>query len=179
MLDSPCQGSRTRLTPPISTSVPSTPTAALRAAAAVRDDRDRRHARAAGGRSATLTQTSSGCDGAHSIVRRRLGVAFDGDDDGQDGRSAARLVAGQRPLSRVRLAPAVLPVFPLPGGRWRLFLPEVPNRSAHQRRAPDMEEINRLVAARGPAGMTVSEPSLLAAFRCYRRATRPSAAGVR
>jgi 2-polyprenyl-6-methoxyphenol hydroxylase-like FAD-dependent oxidoreductase len=121
-----------------------------------------------------------GCDGAHSIVRRRLGVAFDGDDYGQDWLMAEVKLDCSLASDRFHVfahTPAVLPVFPLPGGRWRLFLPEVPNRSVHQRQAPDMEEIERLVAARGPAGMTVSDPSLLAAFRCYRRATKTIRSG--
>jgi FAD binding domain len=39
------------------------------------------------------------------------------------------------------------------------------------RRAPDMEEIERLVAQRGPKGMRLTDPTLLAAFRCYLRST--------
>ena len=60
--------------------------------------------------------------------------------------------------------------FPLPAGRWRLFLPQVPNR-AGERQAPDMDEIERLAATRGPAGLKLVDPTLLAAFRCYRRST--------
>jgi hypothetical protein len=46
----------------------------------------------------------------------------------------------------------------------------VPGRSRGGR-APDMEEIERVVALRGPAGMKLSDPSLLATFRCYLRST--------
>jgi hypothetical protein len=61
--------------------------------------------------------------------------------------------------------------FPMPASRWRVFLPQVPNR-AGQRPQPEMEEIERLAAQRGPAGMTLSDPTLLAAFRSHRRSTK-------
>jgi FAD binding domain len=65
---------------------------------------------------------------------------------------------------------APLPMFPLPSGRWRIFIPQVPNRAA-EREAPDADEVEHLVAERGPAGMSLSDPSLLATFRSYRRST--------
>jgi hypothetical protein len=49
-------------------------------------------------------------------------------------------------------------------------MPQVPNREG-ERNAPDMQEIERLAAMRGPAGMMLTDPTLLAAFRCYRRQT--------
>ena len=121
-----------------------------------------------------------GCDGAHSIVRRRLGVPFDGDDYGQDWLMAEVNIDWSLASDRFHVfayTPAVLPVFPLSSDRWRVFLPEVPNRSCRERQAPDMPEIERLVAERGPAGMKVSDPTLLAAFRCYRRAAKTLRSG--
>ncbi|HYB26361.1 MAG TPA: FAD-dependent monooxygenase, partial [Solirubrobacteraceae bacterium] len=114
-----------------------------------------------------------GCDGAHSIVRRRLGVPFAGDDYGQDWL-----------MSEVNIDPSIergrfhvfsftdtpMVAFPLPAERWRLILPQVPNR-AGEREAPDMDEIERLATTRGPAGLKLTDPTLLAAFRCYRRST--------
>ena len=61
--------------------------------------------------------------------------------------------------------------FPLPANRWRVFLPQVPNR-AGERQPPDMQEIERLVTQRGPAGMRLSEPDAASTFRCYRRSTK-------
>lgn len=114
-----------------------------------------------------------GCDGAHSIVRRHLGVPFDGDDYGQDWLMAE--VNIHWPIERTRFhlfayTAAPMVAFPMPGGRWRVFLPQVPNRAA-ERPQPAMDEIERLVAQRGPAGMTVTDPTLLAAFRSHRRRT--------
>ena len=115
-----------------------------------------------------------GCDGAHSIVRRSLGLPFDGEDYAQDWLMAE--VNTDWPMARnhfhvfAHTAPP-LPIFPMPGGRWRVFLPEVANRS-NERQAPDMAEVERLAADRGPAGMRLTDPSLLATFRCYRRSTK-------
>jgi len=53
-----------------------------------------------------------------------------------------------------------------------VFVPQVPDRAAAEREAPTMEEIQRLVAERGPAWMQIADPTLLAAFRCYRRYTK-------
>jgi 2-polyprenyl-6-methoxyphenol hydroxylase-like FAD-dependent oxidoreductase len=115
-----------------------------------------------------------GCDGAHSILRRHLGVSFDGDDYGQDWLMTE--VNIEWPIERQRFhvfSYTATPVvaFPLPDGRWRVFLPQVPNR-AGERQPPDMREIERLVAQRGPASMKLTNPTLLQAFRCYRRSTR-------
>ena len=116
----------------------------------------------------------AGCDGAHSIVRRSLGVPFAGDDYAQDWLMAEMRVGW--PLRRDHFhvfayTAAPLPMFPLPSGRWRIFIPQVPGRAA-ERDAPDVDEVERLVAERGPAGMSLSDRSLLATFRCYRRSTR-------
>jgi 2-polyprenyl-6-methoxyphenol hydroxylase-like FAD-dependent oxidoreductase len=114
-----------------------------------------------------------GCDGAHSIVRRRLGMPFDGSDYGQDWLMTEVLLG--RPLEGDRFhlfafTRAPLVAFPLPSGRWRLFLPQVPNR-AGERPAPTIEEIERVAAERAPVGLELTDPTLLAAFRCYRRST--------
>jgi 2-polyprenyl-6-methoxyphenol hydroxylase-like FAD-dependent oxidoreductase len=115
-----------------------------------------------------------GCDGAHSLVRRSLGLPFDGEDYAQDWLMPE--VNVDRPLARDHFhlfaytAPP-LPVFPMPGGRWRVFVPQVAGRSRNARR-PEMEEIEQLVTIRGPAGLKLSDPSLLATFRCYLRSSK-------
>jgi 2-polyprenyl-6-methoxyphenol hydroxylase-like FAD-dependent oxidoreductase len=120
-----------------------------------------------------------GCDGAHSVVRRHLGVPFDGDDYGQDWLMAE--VGIDWPMERERFhvfsyTAAPMVCFPMPGGSWRVIMPQVPNREG-ERQAPDMQEIKRLAAMRGPAGMKLTDPTLLAAFRCYRRQTRVMRSG--
>ena len=115
-----------------------------------------------------------GCDGAHSIVRGHLGVRFDGEDYGQDWLMAE--VNVHWPIERSEFhvfsyTAAPMVAFPMPAGRWRVFLPQVPNR-AGERSQPAMDELERLAAQRGPAGMTLTDPALLAAFRSYRRSTK-------
>jgi 2-polyprenyl-6-methoxyphenol hydroxylase-like FAD-dependent oxidoreductase len=115
-----------------------------------------------------------GCDGAHSIVRRRLGVAFDGGDYGQDWLMADVNLdpAPARDHFRIYIhTPVAFVALPLPSGRFRVFQPQVPNRGVAERTPPDIEEIERLAAERGPAGLRLSDPDTLAAFRCYRRST--------
>ena len=120
-----------------------------------------------------------GCDGAHSVVRRKLGLSFEGADYAQDWLMAEARV--EWPLARdyfhvFAYVDPPFPVFPMPGGRCRVFVPEVANR-ARQGLAPDFEEIERLAALRGPAGMKLSDPSLLATFRCYRRSSKVMRSG--
>jgi 2-polyprenyl-6-methoxyphenol hydroxylase-like FAD-dependent oxidoreductase len=128
--------------------------------------------RRAGGEERTLhADWVVGCDGARSIVRRHLGVPFDGDDYGQDWLMTE--VRIDWPLARERFhvfsyTAVPMVAFPMPGDRWRVFLPQVPNRGG-ERRPPDIEEIERLAAERGPTGMKLLDPILLQAFRCYRR----------
>ncbi|MBV9416848.1 MAG: FAD-dependent monooxygenase [Solirubrobacterales bacterium] len=115
-----------------------------------------------------------GCDGAHSMVRRRLGLPFDGDDYAQDWLMAEVNIDPEPRRDHFHVfahAAPPFPIFPMSGGRWRLFLPQVVNRP-EERQPPEMEEIEQLVAQRGPGGMTLSNPSLLATFRCYRRSAK-------
>ena len=120
-----------------------------------------------------------GCDGVHSIVRRRLGLSFDGEDYGQDWLMAEVKIDWPLRSDRFHVfahTGAVLAMFPLSSERWRLFLAQVPNRGP-ERRAPDMEEVELLVAQRGPKGMRPTDPTLLAAFRCYLRSTKTMRSG--
>jgi 2-polyprenyl-6-methoxyphenol hydroxylase-like FAD-dependent oxidoreductase len=115
-----------------------------------------------------------GCDGAHSIVRRRLGVAFDGEGYCQDWLMADVNLDPAPPHDHFHIyihTPVAFVALPLPSGRFRVFLPQVPNRGVAERTPPDLEEIERLAAERGPAGLRLSDPDTLAAFRCYRRST--------
>jgi 2-polyprenyl-6-methoxyphenol hydroxylase-like FAD-dependent oxidoreductase len=114
-----------------------------------------------------------GCDGAHSVVRRSLGDPFEGEDYGQDWLMAEVSIDGPMERDRFHIftyTAAPMVTFPLPIERWRVFIPQVPDRCAH-RQAPTMEEIERLASQRGPAGMRLADPDLLATFRCYRRST--------
>jgi 2-polyprenyl-6-methoxyphenol hydroxylase-like FAD-dependent oxidoreductase len=111
-----------------------------------------------------------GCDGAHSRVRRELGLTFHGQPYPQEW-----LLADVRMDWNLRedavhafFRPDGLPVifFPMRGHRWRLTLPFAGRRSEQ---APTLAEIQRLTGQRVPRPVTVSEPTWLANFRCHRR----------
>jgi 2-polyprenyl-6-methoxyphenol hydroxylase-like FAD-dependent oxidoreductase len=111
-----------------------------------------------------------GCDGAHSRVRRELGLTFHGHPYPQDWLLADVLMDWDLREDAVHafFRPDGLPaiVFPMRGHRWRLTLPFAGNRSGQ---APTLEEIQQLTDQRMPRAVTVSDPSWLANFRCHRR----------
>jgi len=116
-----------------------------------------------------------GCDGAHSQVRRELGLTFHGHPYPQDWLLADVLLDGDLPDRGLRedaihafFRPDGLPVifFPMRGHRWRLTLPFAGERGDQ---APTLAEIQHLTSQRAPHPVTVSDPTWLASFRCHRR----------
>lgn len=111
-----------------------------------------------------------GCDGAHSRVRRELGLTFHGHPYPQDWLLADVLLDWdlREDATHAFFRPDGLPVilFPMRDHRWRLTLPFAGNRDAQ---APTLEEIQRLTDQRAPRPVTVSDPSWLACFRSHRR----------
>ena len=116
-----------------------------------------------------------GCDGAHSRVRRELGLTFHGHPYPQDWLLADVLLDGDLPDAGLRedaihafFRPDGLPVifFPMRGHRWRLTLPFAGERGDQ---APTLAEIQHLTSQRAPRPVTVSDPTWLASFRCHRR----------
>src|SRR5215471_11325108 len=111
-----------------------------------------------------------GCDGAHSRVRRELGLTFHGHPYPQDWLLADVLLDwdlredAAHALFRPDGLPAIL--FPMRGHRWRLTLPFAGSRSGQ---VPTLEEIQQLADQRMPRPVTVSDPTWLANFRCHRR----------
>jgi 2-polyprenyl-6-methoxyphenol hydroxylase-like FAD-dependent oxidoreductase len=128
------------------------------------------------GRTGTITAGYVvGCDGAHSRVRRELGLAFGGQPYPQDWLLADVLLGGDLPDGDLRedavhafFRPDGLPVilFPMRGHRWRLTLPFAGQRGEQD---PTLAEIQRLTSQRAPAPVTVSDPTWMASFRCHRR----------
>ena len=73
-----------------------------------------------------------GCDGAHSLVRRSLGLVVRrrGLRAGlADGGGEHRSPAAHDHFHLFAHTTTPLPVFPMPGGRWRVFVPQVAGRS--------------------------------------------------
>ena len=128
------------------------------------------------GRTGTITAGYVvGCDGAHSRVRRELGLAFRGHPYPQDWLLADVLLGGDLLNRDLRedavhafFRPDGLPIifFPMRGHRWRLTLPFAGQRGEQ---APTLAEIQHLTSQRAPEPVTVSDPTWLASFRCHRR----------
>ena len=111
-----------------------------------------------------------GCDGAHSRVRRELGLTFHGHPYPQDWLLADVLLDWdlREDAAHAFFRPDGLPVifFPMRDHRWRLTLPFAGNRN---RETPTLEEIQQLTDQRAPQPVTVSDPTWLANFGCHRR----------
>ena len=128
------------------------------------------------GRTGTITAGYVvGCDGAHSLVRRELGLTFRGHPYPQHWLLADVLLDGDLPDGDLRedavhafFRPDGLPIifFPMRGHRWRLTLPFAGDRGEQ---APTLAEIQHLTSQRAPRPVTVSDPTWLASFRCHRR----------
>jgi 2-polyprenyl-6-methoxyphenol hydroxylase-like FAD-dependent oxidoreductase len=114
----------------------------------------------------------AGCDGAHSRVRRELGLPFHGHPYPQDWLLADVRLDWARPDDEVhvffRADGVPLICFPMRQHTWRLVLPFAGDRAPG---APDLGEIQRLVDQRAPERVTASDPTWLASFNCHRRST--------
>lgn len=113
-----------------------------------------------------------GCDGAHSLVRHGLGLAFDGHAYRQDWLLADVLVDWDREedsvqaLFRTDMPPLI--GFPMCGHRWRLTVPYAGQRVAGP---PSLEEFQDFVDQRVPERPRISNPTWLSRFRVQRRST--------
>jgi 2-polyprenyl-6-methoxyphenol hydroxylase-like FAD-dependent oxidoreductase len=125
----------------------------------------------ASGRESTITASYVvGCDGAHSRVRREIGVPFEGQPYPFDWWLADVALDGVGNNDSVHLffRPDGMPLtcIPMGGNRWRVVMA---NAGTGDGRAPTLEEIQGLVAQRAPRPITASDPIWLASFRCQLR----------
>ena len=112
-----------------------------------------------------------GCDGAHSTVRRRLGMPFNGHGYAEDWLLADVSLDWDRPDDEVHIVfnptGRATVCMPLPGGRWRIILYFAGDRPTGQ--PPTPAEIATLVDERIPGPVAVHDPTWLACFRTHRR----------
>jgi 2-polyprenyl-6-methoxyphenol hydroxylase-like FAD-dependent oxidoreductase len=110
-----------------------------------------------------------GCDGAHSTVRHTLQLPFGGDTLPSTWILADILIAG--PLPRevlVSWSPdGLLALFPMTADRFRVIadMGETNGSSA----PPTLEEVQQILAARGPGGLTAHDPIWLNRFHINER----------
>ncbi|MCE2576548.1 FAD-dependent monooxygenase [Komagataeibacter sp. FNDCR2] len=132
----------------------------------------------AGGKSETMEAAwLIGCDGAHSFVRRRLGLAFEGDTLPTGFIIADVHVAG------LAIKPDELAIFWHPEGAV-VFFPISPDRyriiadiGSAPLHAPTLQEVQAIVDRRGPGGITLSNPVWLSDFGVNERTVRNYRAG--
>ncbi|WP_277909349.1 FAD-dependent monooxygenase [Komagataeibacter kakiaceti] len=131
-----------------------------------------------GGRSETMEAAwLIGCDGAHSFVRRRLGLAFEGDTLPTgfiiaDAHVAGLAIAPDEPAIFWHSDGAVM-FFPMAPGRYRIIA-DIGSTPLH---APDLKEVQAIVDQRGPGGITLSDPVWLSDFGVNERTVRNYRAG--
>lgn len=116
-----------------------------------------------------------GCDGAHSTVRHGLSLAFDGSTVQSDF-ALADLHVSNLPGNADELAifwhrDGILASFPLGHGRHRLIA-DIGNAVGERPANPTLDQFQALVDRRGPAGVLLSDPIWLSAFRINERKVR-------
>jgi len=129
--------------------------------------------RHADGREETIrTPWLVGCDGAHSTVRHTLGMEFTGHAEPNDWMLADVHIEGRLAKDEVSIfwQPAgVVAFFPITQDRFRM----IADLGAATEGAPKAEvtlaDAQAMVDARGPGGLTLSQPIWLANFRINER----------
>jgi 2-polyprenyl-6-methoxyphenol hydroxylase-like FAD-dependent oxidoreductase len=111
-----------------------------------------------------------GCDGAHSTVRKKLEIKFEGST--YDERFLLADVKVDATLRDDRVTTyfgedGVLACFPMKGGRFRLIGTAPPGDEKEI--APTLDEIASLFAARTGSAAPITEPQWLARFRVHCR----------
>ena len=130
--------------------------------------------RHADGRSETVrSQYLVGCDGAHSVARKALGLSFEGSPYPEAFVTADCQIDWPLDSEHLRLFfhPAgSLGCFPLGGQRYRLVVTvaDAAGDLAHPS-APPFEEVQRLFAERSAEPAVLSNPVWIAAFRVHHR----------
>jgi 2-polyprenyl-6-methoxyphenol hydroxylase-like FAD-dependent oxidoreductase len=113
-----------------------------------------------------------GCDGAHSTVRKKVGLEFTGEAEPNDWILADCRVEGPLPADELSLfwhARGVLAFFPFGRGRCRVIADMGQAPGADRPPDPSLAEVQAIVDERGPGGVHLSEPHWLSGFRIHER----------
>ena len=115
-----------------------------------------------------------GCDGAHSTIRHKLGVPFEGKPQGDDWFLADVRLQGEGapPQDEVTIylhRHGLFAVFPMPEGRSRIVGTVGKTDPHHARPDPTLEEVQALADERTAGGFVVSHPAWLTTFRVHER----------
>jgi 2-polyprenyl-6-methoxyphenol hydroxylase-like FAD-dependent oxidoreductase len=116
-----------------------------------------------------------GCDGAHSTVRHRLGMEFEGKTLPNDWALADVHLSGVRGEPAITVfwhKEGMLALFPMQGTRYRIVADIGPSSGPTgegNRPAPNLEEVQQILDVRGPGGVRASDPVWLSAFTLNER----------
>jgi len=125
------------------------------------------------GREQVVTSTwLAGCDGAHSTVRKQLGIPFAGEFEPNDWMLADVHVDGPiapDEISAYWHSQGVLIFFPMSPGRFRVIADLGRSPGTEKPADPTLDDVQRLVEDRGPAGIRVHDPIWLSGFRIHER----------
>jgi len=119
----------------------------------------------------TNTPWMAGCDGAHSVVRHRLGLSFKGITIPTSLVLADVRIDGMADAGRIELhwhQDGVLLLLPLPGGVWRVMA----DIAGEPRHDPTLAEIQAIVDRRMPGRPALRDPQWLAGFSVNERMVR-------
>lgn len=127
--------------------------------------------RADGSQETVVSSWLIGCDGAHSVVRHKLGLEFQGSTLLSDWILADVHLEGERCPNGVEIhwhADGVLAIFPITPGRFRVI---ADTGLADGALGPDptLDEVQAAIDQRGLGGIRVSAPVWLARFRINER----------
>jgi 2-polyprenyl-6-methoxyphenol hydroxylase-like FAD-dependent oxidoreductase len=130
---------------------------------------------------ALTTPWMIGCDGAHSIARHGLGMAFDGDTQPSDWVLADIHLSGRvPPANEIDLfwhEDGVLAFFPITGDRYRMIADVGTAHGQGPRADPTLAQVQALMDRRGPGGIQAADPVWLASFRINERKVKHYRAG--
>ncbi|MCC6997161.1 MAG: FAD-dependent monooxygenase [Deltaproteobacteria bacterium] len=121
----------------------------------------------AGGEEAVRAAWVVGCDGAHSKVRKEIGLDFPGDAFDEPFMLADVRVAwdvGHDAVTTFFSASGLAACFPMPDDRWRIIMTAPPGDEP-----PTREDIEVALRERSGRACTVSDPRWLARFRVHAR----------
>jgi 2-polyprenyl-6-methoxyphenol hydroxylase-like FAD-dependent oxidoreductase len=125
-----------------------------------------------GGEESAEAEWLLACDGAHSVIRSGLGLAFSGETLPSDWVLADCHLQGYPfPESEIAIywhQDGVFAVFPISSGRFRVIA-DVPASNADHPATPTLDQVQALIDRRGPPGCRASAPFWLAGFRINER----------
>ncbi|MCA9285308.1 MAG: FAD-dependent monooxygenase [Phycisphaerales bacterium] len=113
-----------------------------------------------------------GCDGAHSLVRRRLEVPFAGTAEPNDWMLADVAIRGDLATDELTAffhRAGVLALFPLDPPRYRVVADRGPVPESLPSIDPTLDEVQATLDVRSFGGLTVADPVWLSSFRVRER----------